>query len=134
MIRALVFLPALGMMLLALAATPAQEGGTQIDPKDWPCWRGPTRNGIAAKQRVPIEWSETKNVIWKAPVPGRGHGSPIVVGSRIFLETADEQAKSQSVLCFDRATGKEAWRQEIHKGGFDGRWHNKNTRASSTLV
>src|SRR5262249_37574226 len=106
----------------------------QIDANDWPWWRGPSRNGIAAKQKVPIEWSETKNVVWKTPVPGRGHASPIVVGARIFLETADEKGKTQSVLCYDRATGTELWRKELHKDGFDGRWHGKNTRASSTLA
>jgi outer membrane protein assembly factor BamB len=112
----------------------ADEEAVRIDARDWPWWRGPGRNGIAAEQRVPVEWSETKNVIWKTPVPGRGHASPIVVGTRIFLETADEKDKTQAVLCYERATGKELWRQELHKGGFDGRWHGKNTRASSTLA
>jgi outer membrane protein assembly factor BamB len=133
--RTVIFLLAVAMTSVVGPILPADADRVQIDPKtDWPCWRGPSRNGIAAPQKVPVEWSETKNVIWKTPVPGRGHGSPIVVGSRIFLESADEQAKTQFVLCFDRATGKELWRQEIHKGGFDGRWHGKNTRASSTLV
>src|SRR5262245_20715170 len=133
--RTVIFLLAVGMTSVVGPILPADADRVQLDLKtDWPCWRGPLRNGIAAPQNVPVEWSETKNVIWKTPVPGRGHGSPIVVGSRIFLESADEQAKTQSVLCFDRATGKEAWRQEIHKGGFDGRWHNRNTRASSALV
>lgn len=51
-------------------------------------------------------------------MPGRGHGSPTVVGSRIFLQTADDAAQTQSVLCFDRATGKPLWSREIHRGGF----------------
>jgi len=127
----------LGVVLVSTGASAvraAEDEPVRIDPKDWLWWRGPGRNGIAADQRVPIEWSETKNVIWKAPVPGRGHASPIVVGTRIFLESADEKDKTQSVLCYERATGKELWRQELHRGGFDGRWHGKNTRASSTLA
>lgn len=121
----------LALMIASLVASAAMP--VEPDPKtDWPCWRGPNRNGIAADQGSPTEWSETKNVVWKAPIPGRRHGSPIVVGSHIFLETADEEAKTQSVLCYDRTNGKELWRQELHKGGFDGRWHGKNTRASST--
>lgn len=127
----------LGVALVLSAASPllpAADDPVRVDPKDWPWWRGPARNGIAAEQRVPLEWSETKNVVWKVPVPGRGHASPIVVGTRIFLESADEQDKTQTVLCYERATGKELWKQELHKGGFDGRWHGKNTRASSTLA
>ena len=34
---------------------------------------------------------------WKVSVPGRGHGSPIIVGTRVFLESADEQDKIQTV-------------------------------------
>jgi len=122
------------ILVAASRLIPAENDPVQVDPKDWPWWRGPARNGIAADQRVPVEWSETKNVVWKTPVPGRGHASPIVVGTRIFLESADEQGKTQSIVCYERATGKELWQQELHKGGFDGRWHGKNTRASSTLA
>ena len=82
---------------------------------DWPWWRGPNFNGVAeAGQEVPIEWSDTKNVVWKVAVPGRGHSTPIVVGNRVFLQTADETDKSQSVLCYDRRTGKRLWLSLIH--------------------
>lgn len=129
------FLAFMIVALVAGAVVPAEQDGGKLDPMtDWPCWRGPNRNGVAADQRIPTEWSETKNVLWKAPLPGRGHGSPIVVGARVFLETADEEGKTQSVICYERTSGKELWRQELHKGGFDGRWHGKNTRASSTLA
>src|SRR2546428_1771656 len=87
-----------------------QDRGIRDFPKlsaerDWPWWRGPSRNGIAAEQTVPTKFGDSENVVWKTPVPGRGHSSPIIVGDRIFLETADEQQKSQSVVAFDRRTG-----------------------------
>ena len=44
--------------------------------------------------------------MWKTPLVGRGHGSPIVVGDQIILATADEERGSQWLLCFDRASGK----------------------------
>src|SRR5512140_914951 len=46
-----------------------------VDPAhDWPNWRGPTRDGIAAPgQNPPLHWSETEGVLWKAAIPGRGH-------------------------------------------------------------
>ena len=72
-------------LLLALAFwTPlfAAEGlPPGITASDWPWWRGPAWNGIAsAEQTPPLKWGDSEHVIWKMPVPGRGHGSPIVVG------------------------------------------------------
>ena len=53
----------------------------------WLQWRGPNENGTAPGD-APLEWSDTKNVAWKAAIPGRGFSSPIVSGDRIFLTTA----------------------------------------------
>src|SRR5690349_5305588 len=90
----------------------AAAGGPSMD---WPCWRGPTQDGIAAPgQSLPVKWSETENVLWKAPIPGRGHGSPTVIGDAIYLATADREKGSQSVLCLDRRTGKLIWETEVH--------------------
>jgi hypothetical protein len=102
---------------------------------DWPWWRGRNRDGIAsADQQPPLHWSATENVLWKIPVPGRGHASPTVVGSRIFLATADEKQEVQSVLCYDRATGRELWKVDVHTGGFDRRGHQKSSQASATVA
>ena len=42
---------------------------------DWAWWRGPSYNGVA-RGDAPLEWSDTKNVAWKTPIPGRGFSSP----------------------------------------------------------
>jgi outer membrane protein assembly factor BamB len=87
-----------------------------VAPSDWPWWRGPTRNGHAdPNQKPPVKWSETENVLWKVPVPGRGHGSPIVVGDQVILATAENDRSTQSVLCFNRHTGKQLWQNDVHK-------------------
>jgi len=100
---------------------------------DWPVWRGPTFNGIAADgQSVPTQWSRAKHVVWKVDVPGRGHSSPIVVGQRIVLTTADESRQTQSVVCFDRATGRQLWQTVVNEGGLPEEIHKKNTHASPT--
>lgn len=105
----------------------------KIGPNDWPWWRGPTRDGVAAPQKVPLEWSATKNVLWQADVPGRGHGSAVVVGDRVFLATADERAEVQGVLCLDRKSGERKWHAEVHRGNFVKAGINaKATHASST--
>jgi outer membrane protein assembly factor BamB len=102
---------------------------------DWPWWRGPWRNGVAtSREAVPTSWSATENVKWKTPVPGRGHSSPIVVGDRVFMATADEASQVQSVLALDRASGKSLWKVDVSQGGFPKNNHSKNTEASSTLA
>src|SRR5690242_13198305 len=86
---------------LLAADSQTSRAAARLTASDWPWWRGPDRNGIAdARQNLPLEWSETENVLWKAKVPGRGHASPTVVGNRIFLPTADERREVQSVLCY----------------------------------
>ncbi len=103
--------------------------------QDWPWWRGPSRNGIAVEgQSVVTEFSDTKNVVWKSPVPGRGHSSPIVVGNQVVLASADEKQKIHAVLAFDRKTGKPLWKTEISKGGFPAKNHQKNTEATPTVA
>ncbi len=101
---------------------------------DWPYWRGFYQNGHAiSMQNLPDQWSDSKNVIWKSKIPGRGHGSPIVVGKKIFLPTADEIKNQQSVLCLERSSGKLKWETLIHQGKFD-RINKKGTHASSSLA
>lgn len=102
---------------------------------DWLAWRGPNGNGIAAEgQAVPAEWNDTKNVIWKVKVPGRGHSSPTVVGELILLTTADEAKQTQSVIAYDRASGAEKWATVVNSGGLPGKIHKKNTHASPTVA
>jgi hypothetical protein len=102
---------------------------------DWPEWRGPTRNGIAAPgQTPPVEWSETNNILWKARLPGAGHGSPTVAGDRIYLATAERTKPSQSVLCLDRETGKLVWQTQVHGGQPDAGKQSNSSAASSTVA
>src|SRR5207248_1848797 len=108
---------------------------TKISPTDWPAWRGPTRDGIAARgQNPPTQWSETENIIWKTPVPGRGHGSPTIVGDRIFLATADAVKHSQSLLCLARSDGKQIWQTEVHVSGAEPGHQSNSSAASSTVA
>src|SRR5438094_710571 len=56
---------------------------------NWPSWRGPTNNGICKETGLPLTWSETKNVAWKLPLPGKGSSTPVIWGDRIFLTGAE---------------------------------------------
>jgi outer membrane protein assembly factor BamB len=123
----------LALLALFVALAPgqgAEPAGPKATPGDWPWWRGPNRDGISPEAAV-TKWGPTENVVWKTAVPGRGHSSPIVCGRRIFLTTADEQARHQFVLAFDRRTGTPLWSTRVHEGGF-ARMNPENSHASAT--
>ncbi|MGI9470451.1 MAG: PQQ-binding-like beta-propeller repeat protein, partial [Rubripirellula sp.] len=107
-----------------------------VGDSDWNAWRGPRFDGVAADQPVATEWDEKTNVLWKTDIPGRGHGSPIVVGDAVFVATADENKSTQSVIRLDRADGSGRWETVIHKGGFPspGEIHKKATNANGTIA
>ncbi len=72
-------------------------------------------------------------MLWKVAVPGEGHASPIVIGNRVIVSTADEQAETRSVYCYDRETGTQLWNTPFHRGAFMFK-NNKNSHASPTPV
>ncbi|MSU40403.1 MAG: hypothetical protein EXS22_06105 [Pedosphaera sp.] len=78
----------LGLCILANTARAAE----------WPQWRGPAGQGHATAKNLPTEWSETKNVTWKTPLPGRGWSSPVIEGEHIWMTTAVEQAASEEEI------------------------------------
>lgn len=133
------FLPLLYTTTLAARTCCAQSSSPKLlAQSDWPSWRGPSGNGWApADSRPPVKFgsgADTSVLKWKAPIPGRGHSSPIVVGSRIFLSSADEARSLQFVLCLDLQTGKQLWQQTLSEGGFPSDNHAKNTEASPTIA
>ncbi len=124
--------------ILVLAAF---TGGLRADEAqdNWPTWRGPLASGVSPTGNPPLTWSETQNIRWKVPVPGKGTSSPIVWGDRIFFLTAIETDRvgmpepvqtSESnepapfhggknpknvykfdVVCLDRSDGKTLWQK-----------------------
>lgn len=128
-------MPRLALFFLIVLSLSSHVLGGELDKNDWPWWRGPNRNGIAAAgQMPPLAWSETKNVVWKGPVPGRGHGTPIVVGEQVLLATADEKNDVQSVLCYSRKSGDLVWKTDVHRGGITRKGNKKASQASSSLA
>jgi outer membrane protein assembly factor BamB len=99
----------------------------------WPNWRGPSGQGRVEGSGYPDTWSDTENVLWKVPVPGRGHSSPIVWGNQIFLTTAHSDGTKMTLLSFDRSGGELVWEAAVP---FTSREHiyQKNSHASATPV
>ena len=66
--------------------------GVATAAEPWPQWRGPDGQGhAAAAHDLPVTWSETENVRWKAPLPGRGWSSPVIGGGLAWMTTAVEK-------------------------------------------
>ena len=83
-----------------LTALPAVAGDT------WPEFRGPTGDGHTDAAKLPLTWSESKNVAWKTPLSGRAWSSPVICGKQIWLTNAPEDGKTLSAVCIDRDSGK----------------------------
>ncbi|HEX2444800.1 MAG TPA: PQQ-binding-like beta-propeller repeat protein [Vicinamibacterales bacterium] len=64
-------------LLVALTAT------TYAD--NWPQWRGPAGTGVSTERALPLRWSDTDGIAWKAQLRGTGVSSPIVWNDRVFV-------------------------------------------------
>ena len=135
----------------------ACSGAARAD--SWPQWRGPDGQGHApAAHDLPVTWSETENVAWRTPLPGRGWSSPVIDGDRIWLTTAVETPLSQEekdrrlagnkfakqlslsgpvvfrALCVDRTTGRLLHDVELFASESPAPVHSLNSYASPSPV
>jgi outer membrane protein assembly factor BamB len=92
----------------------AALGLGSVRADNWPQWRGPTADGVSKETNLPTQWSETENIAWKLPMPGRGGSTPIVWGDRIFLTSTD--AGDDLVLLCASTAGKELWKRKLGNG------------------
>jgi outer membrane protein assembly factor BamB len=115
---------AVALAILLLAAVPSLA-------ENWPGFRGPRGDGTSLETELPLRWSGTQNVAWKAAIPGRGHASPVVWGDRLFLVSALEEQQERILLCLDRRTGKTLWQRTALKAPLE-QIHPLNSYASST--
>ncbi len=101
---------------------------------DWPQFRGPNSDGHAVGPATPVEWSDTKNVAWKASIPGLGWSSPVVVDGKVYLTTAVPRGEGLSlrVMALDTRTGKTIWDREVRAIEKVPSIHTKNSHASPT--
>jgi len=59
--------------------------GVTLSAADWPNWRGPNGTGSTMESGLPVKWSGTENVAWKAPIAGLGVSTPIVTGNHVIV-------------------------------------------------
>jgi outer membrane protein assembly factor BamB len=101
--------------------------------ENWPGWRGPRGDGISHEKGLSLTWSETQNIRWKIPIPGKGHSSPIVWGERVFVTTCLEDKGERVLMCLDRREGSILWQRIVLTAPLEQK-HPLNSHASATPV
>jgi outer membrane protein assembly factor BamB len=103
-------------------------GGRQNAAGDnWPQFRGPTGMGLTGEKNLPIRWGgdSDENLLWKSPLVGQGHASPIVWNGRVFVCTArwpesvqkrEEVIPEHHVLCYGADDGRLLWDRRVPPG------------------
>lgn len=71
------------------------------------------------------------NVVWKSPVPGIGHSSPIIWDDKLFITSALPETQEKLLLCYDVNSGRLLWKKTVLKSTFENK-HNHNSYASGT--
>jgi outer membrane protein assembly factor BamB len=104
--------------------------------ENWPQWRGPSRNGISTEKNLPVKWSTTENVAWKLAMPAWSGSTPVIWGTRIFLNVADDvkspEATNLHLWCVDRDTGTLLWQRPLGGGNHQSRKQNMSTPSPVT--
>src|SRR5262249_22164756 len=99
---------------------------------NWPRWRGPNGDGHSDETGLPVRW-DVGSVVWRTPLKGIGHSSPVIWGDRIFITSATDSGKTRWVICADRKTGKVLWEKEAWTGTPE-KSHAQNGWASATCA
>jgi len=123
--------------------------------QNWPSFRGQNSAGAGDGNDPPIAWDAEKstNILWKTPIPGLGHSSPIIWNDRIFVTTAvssaansqfvhgitetpasadDNSKHSWRVYCLDKKTGRIIWEQVVNEDVPKVKRHVKASYANPT--
>lgn len=99
---------------------------------DWLNFRGPAGSGFDPDMATTVGELAENTLAWKAALPGRGLGSPIVVGDKVFLTAASGPEQQQlHVLCFSAKDGTPLWERRFWATGRT-MSHNKTNVAAPT--
>ncbi|MBM3807363.1 MAG: PQQ-like beta-propeller repeat protein [Acidimicrobiia bacterium] len=122
---------------------------------DWPSFRGREASGIAEQQNLPDTWNPAtgEHILWKTPIPGLAHSSPIVWGDTVFVTSAisgrgratfkpglygdgdaseDRSPHRWMLYAIDKRTGRIRWERTAAQGEPRNKRHIKSTYASAS--
>lgn len=99
----------LSCVAVAVLAGPAAATMGQESPRDYPQWRGRSRDGAASAFTKPDAWPDTLRLTWKVEV-GEGYATPLVVGSTVYAFTRRDGR--EGITALDADTGRTIWRTD----------------------
>lgn len=131
------------------------KGQNEKKGVNWPSFRGHYAKGIAENYSTPLSWDvdTSKNIKWKAEIPGLAHSSPVIWGDRLYVTTSisekknpelkvglyggidpvmDDSIHQWKVYCIDKNSGKILWEKTSYEGVPKVKRHPKATHANST--
>lgn len=149
------FRPMRRVVRTAFARAPALRRGPDAVAGNWPSFRGRQAAGVADGQNLPDRWDGAKgeNILWRTPLPGLAHSSPIVWGDKIFVTSSvsgdpnasfrpglygdgdaskDLSEQRWVIYALDKRTGKVLWERTARQGTPLEKRHIKSTYANST--
>lgn len=142
--------------IVRTAGTPLPRLPAAADARgSWPSFRGPEATGVADGQHLPDRWDVKtgENILWRTPVPGLAHSSPVVWGDRVFVTSAisqepgatfkpglygdgdasaDRSVHRWTIYAIDKHSGRVVWERVAHEGAPLNKRHIKSTYASAT--
>jgi len=83
--------------------------------RDWPEWRGPSRDGTSRETGLPTKWTPAgEGLVWKQPYGGRS--APVIMGGRVFLfnSAGEGETMQERVMALDANTGKLLWEHRLN--------------------
>jgi outer membrane protein assembly factor BamB len=119
-------LSTLALLFALLVSTDKPASG-----QEWTRFRGPNGTGVSAATNIPVEWG-ADDYRWKISLPGKGHGSPVVWGNRLFVNAERNDGGTRVVICVDTRDGRTLWSRDFEASNH--KKHKVNSFASSTPV
>ncbi len=154
-----------GLFSFCFAPVSGQKTPTRPAPTKnthWPSFRGEGANGIAEGYQTPLHWNAdtadnkpAQNVLWKTPIPGLSHCSPVIWGDRLFIVSVmsgsgkndlkvglygdimpveDDSVHVWKMYCLNKNTGKILWERVVCEGKPKVKRHTKATHANTTMA
>jgi outer membrane protein assembly factor BamB len=144
-----------GLLVILIVSLVYVSKAQSVYNKQWPGFRGPWGCGYVDDSKPPVEWNvgTSKNIKWKTAIPGLGHSSPVIWDNFLFVTTAGNEKKDESlkvglygdigmandssvhefkVYCLDKNSGKVLWERVSHKGIPKSKRHTKASQANCT--
>lgn len=81
----------------------------EVQPGDWPQFRGPNGNGVVTSANLRREWDAPPQPVWKQRV-GPAWSSFAIVDGLVFTQM--QIAEDECIVCYEMESGQEVW---VHK-------------------